>query len=189
MKTLLSVLVFLCSYFCSHTQEKTEYEVGIHTDSVPQKAILSVQQIGFTKGKWYKEYRISDFSFEYKTKVAGKHYSVEFDQSGNLEDVELLLKKKDYNPTFIEPIEICLEKDADKYKIIKIQRQWFPVETSDSFNIKAIEEISGPQIRYEFVVKMKVENALETWEYLFDTDLKLLRKLKIVELNFNHLEN
>lgn len=71
-------------------QQKYENEIRISRDSVPTKALAFIDTAPFDKKiRWYKEYFIDGTSIEAKTRYQGKRYSIEFDPSGELEDVEI----------------------------------------------------------------------------------------------------
>lgn len=189
MRFQVCLFLGLFSY-CSHAQEKVEFEVSIPTDSVPQAALSSIESIGFSHGHWYKEYSAEDFSYEYKVKYEGRHYSVEFSEDGSLEDVEMRISLKKDKVDLKTLIYVAVQKDAKKFKVLKVQKQWTPVDENSNFvPANFLTDHSSPSIRYEYVVKLKSNGKLETWEYLLEADGTFVSRLKIVEPTINHLEN
>ncbi len=168
-------------------QFKYEKEYRVPKSSVPVEALEFVEKLpNFSKHKWYLEQGLKSHSYEVKTRIAKKKYSIEFDKEGNLEDAEILIKFKSLAPSLqVEINETILDK-FKKYKIKKIQRQ---LSGSPENVISKINGKDSPiTTRYELIIKANSEDGISTYELLMDDKGLLLNQTKIIEESLENLE-
>lgn len=171
------------------TQEKFERESRIAKSDLPAftegfESIFTGKQ----RIRWYLEEGLERNSVEAKYKRNGKHFSVEFDTLGTMEDVEIRTKLSDLPETAQKNIVYELEKHSDKYSIDKVQIQY-------SGNKQDLEQVSvsgecdaGCTVRYELVVRIKRDKQLSSFEYLFDEQGMLVKRSKILIQMSSNLE-
>lgn len=173
-------------------QEKYEKEYRIHKHIVPVQAQKFIEALQFTKKiKWYREEGINNtYSIEAKTKHKSKKYSVEFDSSGVIEDIEIEIGWKEISIKTRNNITQYLNDHFEKHKIHKLQIQY--TGSQDSL-LKAVLNKDSRQdhdvaIHYEIVLRIKKGKKHQKLEILFDEGGKMIRKSKILLLNTDILE-
>lgn len=185
--TILSLLLMFLCYSVS-AQYKYEKEHRLPAKDVPQEALDFVDKIMHsTKHKWYLEQGLETHSYEMKTKISRKKYSIEFDKEGKLEDAEILIKFKSIPIELRNAIVRTINDKYGKYKIKKTQRQ---LSGSPEKVIRAINEntIADITVRYELIIKAKSEDGLSSYELLLDNKGMLLSQKQIVEESIENLE-
>lgn len=189
MKSFRFLIVFLFISQLCFTQNKYEREVRLDEKEIPIKATQFISGLNFkSKIKWFKEYGLNTISYEAKTKFKGKNYSIEFDSLGILEDVEIIVRKKNLSIATLNKIEKQLQKDQLKYKIGKIQIQYSGGE--ESVRKKILKNIISEElvIRYEIIVSGKVQKKFQRFEYLFTQSGEFVQRKTIVLTNTDNLE-
>ena len=99
-------------------QEKLERESRINSEEVPVTSLLFVDSLNFTrKVKWYREEGLAGVSIEAKSKKEGQKISVEFDSTGNIEDIEIQVEWKTLSDGLKDRITTQLDQECLRYKI------------------------------------------------------------------------
>ena len=178
MKNGLHVLLFLFVQFSAFSQ-KIEMESRISENLAPVKAVEFISDLDLNnKVRWYKERTTGRDSYESKFKSKGTHYSVEFDTLGNVEDVEVLQKKRHLSPEEKEILKAGILKEFEKFKWVKIQRQYIGEEDQ----LKEISTQNSESIQPNFEIEVEALNSDGTWkmyEILFDNSGEVLMKREI----------
>ncbi len=181
MRTLYIVLAFsLYSLALSGQEVKKEREERVRSMEVPEesRSWLSKSFPAAKKVKWYREETSGKKSFEAKFKRKGNKYSVEFSESGTIEDVEISKRLSDL-PELIQQKLRTAFTGYSKFKLIEFQEQW----TADSPELlqQALHNQGSSQIiiRYEIVFKAIMDGQHTLWEGLFDREGQLLSKRKV----------
>ena len=184
------ILIIITSYQNNlFAQEKFERESRIKREEVPLKALDFIDSLHMkTKIKWYKEEALTRHSIEAKFKHQKINYSVEFDTTGNIEDIEIEMDWKEIEAHPSDSIKVQLLKDCTKYKIVKVQKQFTGSEKHLSQLLNS--NLNPPDLteKYEIVVKCNTRQDVNLFEYLFDESGAFVRKAKIVFKNSSHLE-
>lgn len=170
------------------SQNKYEYEERVPPSVVPKPALDFIQAIPFNKKvKWYREQGLEDYTFETKTKYKKRKYSIEFNKTGQLEDVEIIVCKKDIEPKTYQAIKRYFEEQYDYHRIQKIQLQLTgDVKTLQNQIKNAHQDL--PKGHYEIVVKTKINGEYLMKEYLFSPKALPIKSVTIVLENTFHLE-
>ncbi|MEM7658022.1 MAG: hypothetical protein AAF399_17990 [Bacteroidota bacterium] len=178
-----------CGWQIVWAQPKYEQEYRIRPSEVPEAAASFLQEIGWSsKIKWYREEGLNQTSIEAKVKEAGSRYSVEFDSTGQLQDVEMLITEEEIPEETLNKIEGFLQKEHDKHRYRRIQRQFTGKTAAILQQLQVGEATSEVVIRYEVVVKTRTGKRHEWIEYLFSETGELLRTSPIVLRRTDHLE-
>lgn len=185
-------LIFLIMFSVANNlfaQDKFEKESRIKRGDIPSKALLFIDSLHYkTKIKWYKEEGLTRISIEAKFNHNKTKYSVEFDELGNIEDIEIEVNWPDIESELSKSITKQLQLDCSKHKIVKIQRQ-FTGSENDLFSLlrNGIHSEKIP-IKYEIVVRCNEQKEVNLFEYLFNEKGILVSKSKIIFKNSSHLE-
>lgn len=189
MRTLLFVLLTY-SLGPLFGQHKFEQEYRLDEDQVPTNAYDFVEDISFDrKVRWYLEEGLDRFSIEAKTRYRGNRYSLEFDSTGMLEDIEIEVEMEELPTLVIDSINSYLSTSFEKSKVTKVQlqlvgdrlklKEWFEIPFATN------EEII---VNYEIVAKTRNGQDRKEWEFLFDDVGRMRSESEIVTKNTDILE-
>jgi len=182
-------ILFLIISIHAFGQDKVEKEYRIKESDVPEKSLNFINKTYdvSTKAKWYLEESEKGKSYEAKFKWKGKRHSVEFFENGELEDIEIQVKPDDVSKSVMSQLEKELDAYFSKFKIRKIQIQYFASESVLSQAIQT-NSFQKAEKKYELIVEGKKENQLNLWEVLCDANGYLLSQRRIIEKPTNNLD-
>lgn len=184
--TVLFIL-FGCSL---SAQNKYEREYRIKKSQFPENALsyISEKLEDARRIRFYKETDSSKVSFEAKFKKDRLKYSIEFDENGTLEDVEIEIKPVDIPDDVFAKINADLANRFSKYRLRKIQ-QHYPLENNDvETTLKnAFQNLMLPSIKYELIVSGKSDRSYEQFEALFDAEGNFEKIRKSLPPNYDHV--
>lgn len=171
MKTkILLVLIFICQFVFSQT--KNEKEERITESEFPSAAITVVKNLpdDCKRLKFYKETDGEKQSFEVKFKYNRKRYSLEFSEDGVIEDLEVLTKFKTINEEKKSKIEDYFKSRFNKYKLIKVQKQFVYNENLDAltFANDILNNTSTEAPNFEIIAEVKTNKKRDIREFTFD---------------------
>jgi len=168
-KTLL-VLIFISQFVFSQT--KNEKEERITESEFPEAAIEVIKNLpdDCKRFKFYKETDGEKQSFEVKFKHKRKRYSLEFSEDGVVEDLEVLTKFKTINEEKKSKIEGYFKSRFNKYKLIKVQKQFVYHEKLDAltFANDILNNTSTEAPNFEIIAEVKTEKKRDIREFTFD---------------------
>lgn len=176
-------------------QEKIEREKSVKQNDVHQKAVNWISKTFESpkRVKWYHEISNEGESFEAKLKHRSHAYSVKFDTTGIIMDVEKKVQFREIDQQTRENINDYFKDTYQNYNILKIQMQY--TGTSDHLQgliinrmLKDFEQLKEKDIvlKYEIEYRGKTETEDRLWEGLFDEDGYFLSKRVIIlQQNFN----
>lgn len=191
MKKLLTLCISLCWLTSLFGQGKYEKEYRIAEAKVPQLALSYVAGFDFEKKvKWYREENLNTASIEAKTKHQKQGYSIEFDTTGQLQDIEIKIDFQQMNTSAQKRICEALNKEFDRYKIDKIQKQYTGPATTIQTYIKQMPPVRPADIllQYEIILEGKKEKTIRLYEYTFTEQGQLVGKSRILLRNTDILE-
>lgn len=171
----------------AQSNQKIEKEERITATDFPKNAMKIVQELGYDrkKIKFYRETDGDKTSFEAKLTYKNRNYSIEFDKNGQLEDVEIDLRKRKMPQNVLAKIQKALDTVARKYRIEKVQEQYLPVELTLH---KLKERIANNQPdNYEMIVAFKEDRKIYRKEYLFDNNGIFISARLIKRLDYDFL--
>ena len=172
-------------------QYKYEREYRIKKNQFPAEAhaLIEEQLAEARRIRYYRETDSAKVSYEAKFKVDRLHYSVEFNQQGELEDVEILIKEVDIPDASFKNMTDYLDTNFNKYRIRRIQQQ-YPVSEHESVELtikNAFQNLILPTIRYELIVAGRKDKGFEDFEILFDAEGNFLKMRKSLPVNYDHI--
>ena len=189
---LFSVLFFLSNFAIA--QVKYEKEERIPVDDFPPvvQALLPQLQSNAKRIRYYREFDGYNDSYEVKFKKHGTYFSIEFSQDGNLEDIEMSIKKPDLPAAVIA----SLNNTFPKCKLKRIQKQFVHPKDADpantlrivlsknqhTLNHKLIDEAN-----YEIEAQCFIENRFQKVELLFSANGTLLSMRTIIAEADDHI--
>lgn len=186
---LFTFCLFLLGYSSPLlAQEKIEMETRIRSKAVPKAALAFIQQLNSKKKqRWYKEISQLGTTVECKFKHNKQLHSIEFDEAGKLQDMEIPIPQENVPSDALKEITNTLDTKYDKWKFIKIQIQY---SGGDKQVIETFKTPSDTKLspKYEIVLKGKTNKETQSYEYLFDNNGILIKKLLIPSRNTDNLE-
>ncbi|RME92177.1 MAG: hypothetical protein D6772_17280 [Bacteroidetes bacterium] len=189
------ILLFCCSLLCAgqlvaQSSNKFEREYRTSPEEIPPTALDFVAASGpFDKVRWYKEISQDGTTIEAKAKRKGVRYSIEFDASGHILDVEVLTPFPKL-PTGVQD-SICaqLTRTYDRFRLTRIQRQWTaPRPLSLQLLLRDGNTSQAYTEHYELVIRAHTPTGTEWYEYLFDAKGQMLRQQRIIFRNTDNLD-
>ncbi|RDY59530.1 hypothetical protein [Flagellimonas nanhaiensis] len=190
MKFNLSLFVALFLILTASAQNKYEREFRIAKSDFPQTAWEQINSYleDAKRVRFYRETDSVKQSFEAKFKKGKLHYSIEFNNKGELEDVEFIINKNDIPELTWSQIKAYLNSKFNKPRIKKIQQQ-YPAGTSEASQVlrEAFQNLLLPYIKYEIVFTGKTEKGFQTYEGLFNADGKLVNLRKSISARYDHI--
>lgn len=189
MKVYVSILLlFIGGVHKNFAQDKFEKEYRIKAQGVPKDAVAFVNALNFTnKIKWYKEERMTDYSYEAKTKHRGINYSIEFDSLGKIEDIEYKISFAEVPAEVRKTMESHFNSSFQKWKIMKTQVHLVGTPQALIESIRQGGISPAVVTKYELVVNGRVTKQSKLMEYLFVENGRLERTSKIIQKNTDHL--
>ncbi len=188
--SLLTVLMIL-PIFALSQDKKIEKEEGIDRNQMPgiaQQYLRINLPKDINKLRFYHETDGEKESYEAKFKYQGNRFSVEFNEMGNLEDIEVQIKKRNLDKQIINNIESYLESQHDRYKIEKIQAQYLSPEKVDDVTMQRAKKIGDVKPdNYEIIIATKNKGKLEKFEMLFDPAGNFVNEREIIRNSYDYL--
>ena len=185
-----SVIISACVVILTPcaAQKKLEREYHIRSNAVPKQAAELVTRLfEGARPAWHGEESLSGATIEGKFKYKRRRYSVEFDSSGRLEDIELLAKMKDIPDVARKNITKALEDSFSRYRVVKTQVQWRGSEKELKQAISDGVDSKAPDIRYELVVRGKRKDMTRYYEVQANQDGMLRSIREIIQSNASNL--
>ncbi|NRD18893.1 hypothetical protein HNV08_02440 [Winogradskyella eckloniae] len=186
MATLLSLF--------SHTafgQTKNEKEIRIKLTAFPKIAqdVIKSLPTNCKRLKYFLETDSTKRSFELKFKYYKKHYSLEFTEDGQIEDIEVLSTRHNINSIAKQNIDMYLSNTFLKYKFIKIQKQY--VFSIDEDPIAFVNNILNNETQlspnFEIIINVKTNKKRETREFLFSNSGEFLNQRTLSQSSYEHV--
>lgn len=189
IKATTGILLFIVFQMSAYAQQKFERESRLKSKEVPSEAIRFIDAVEMpTKWKWYSEENLNGNSVEAKTKYTGKRYSVEFDVSGSIQDVEVETSLQEMEENITSKILKTLDSLFTRYSIDKIQIQY---SAEKHLLIGLLNNDSGESnlnVQYELVVKGRKAGRPKLYELNFSDEGRLIESSEIIFRNTDNLE-
>jgi hypothetical protein len=188
MKTYLLILIFLFNVTATYSQDKLEREYRIKHSQVPATALeYAEHSFPGMRIKWYGEDNLKGKAIEAKGKLHGEMYSIKFDTSGVLMDIEMVINFS----TIPESVRMLLEKNLEdrfsKFRVQRTQIQWVGSKTDLAALVNG-EKVSGSySTNYEITLQGTKDRRTDYYEVLSNDRGELIRESKIVQRNNHHL--
>lgn len=181
-------LLLIITTFC-YGQKKQEQEFRIDRHLLPGTImpLLSEYLKDVKRLRFYKELDGEKSSYEVKFKKDKLLYSIEFDQNGQLEDVEFIIKEIDIPAEALKNIVTYLNVNHQKNRIKKIQQQHINYDNPRQTLKEALQNLILPEIRYELIISAKDEKGFGEYELTFDADGKHLLTRKSIKTKYDHV--
>ncbi len=187
---IISVFLFVFSISC-FSQTKNEKESRIRLDAFPEASKLVITPI-LSKVKRIRYYRETDgnrSSFESKFKYHKYWYSIEFDNNGILEDIEVTVKEKQLDTSIRLKLNAYLKRRFKTYNYLKIQEQYVSPKTFDDINYLThiLEHRNTIPSNYEIVVAVETHDNWEIREMTFNYLGKFLNERTIKQDSYEYI--
>ena len=185
--------VILISLFISSInvtgQKKYEREYDLKKENVPGMAITFMDSCcPNSKVKWYGEESLTGKTIEAKINYKGSLYSIEFDTSGHIQDVEKKTGIDDIPKNARSAIVNKIDSIFSKHKIEKVQVQWVGYNQALYELIEKRNSTLPYTTNYEIVVKGRKGKSTKMYEVLFSMDGSILSVSEIVQRNTDNLD-
>lgn len=170
-------------------QQKFEKEYRLKTAEVPLLARQFVDSLNFDRRvKWYMELSQNGTSVEAKGRRDGKRYSVEFDTTGKIQDVEIEVPFGAIPDEVQSRMTQQLQGEFDRYKILKMQEQFTGTRNELLTYLTKPQGTPAPTTRYEAIVKGSKNGEMIEFEFTFSSRGEIEKKATVVFRNTDNLE-
>ncbi|WP_297705558.1 hypothetical protein [uncultured Eudoraea sp.] len=188
---LLLLIMALFQFSTGLSQIKVEREHRIKKNQFPEAAhdFIKVKLQNAKKLRFYKETDTSKISYEAKFKKDKLYYSIEFDESGKLEVIEILIKEVDVPEDSWSKITKFLNEKFNKFKIRKIQQQ-YPIASDQNVETtlnNAFQNLLIPSLNYELLVRGKIHDEHADYEILFGAEGDFIKMRESLPANYDHV--
>lgn len=192
VKHIVNGIIVMLFATCSnqlYAQQKYEKERRLKESEVPDRALNFIDSLEVgSRIKWYLEEALESTSIEAKFKLNNQRHSIEFDTTGNLEDIEIQMKWNELHEPLRDSIRFYLGEDCGKFKIRKVQIQYSGDQSILLAKIKTGGNAGNYIVRFEIVVKCRNTKNVSLFEYLFSNTGEKLSTSQIVFKNSSNLE-
>ncbi|MDD4108082.1 MAG: hypothetical protein PHH93_05115 [Prolixibacteraceae bacterium] len=186
---IIGTSLFFILQINASAQQKFERESRLKPDNVPPEALQFIKAVEMnTRWKWYFEENLEGNSVEAKTKYNGRRYSVEFDTTGIIQDIEVETKWQEMDEHIRSNISESLDSLFTRHNIIKIQIQYSAEKPVLLAILNNKAEFSESRIQYEIEVKGKETGRPKLYELTFTELGKLTDISEIIFRNTDNLE-
>lgn len=190
IQTYILLLVFSICFMAS-AQNKYEREHRIREVQFPEKALEYIHEKldDAKRTRFYKEIDGNTISYKAKFKKDRLWYGMEFDKTGAIENVEIVVKPSDIPDEAFSAMKRYLSNNFTKYKIRKIHQQYRVSEmnTFEATIKNAFQNLILPTINYELIIKGKKDKKSEQHEVLFDSEGNFKSIRKSLPPNYDHV--
>lgn len=190
-RSLPVLVLVLFQFSLVNSQVKVEREHRIKKNQFPETAHEFIQEKleEAKKIRFYKETDTTKISYEAKFKKDKLYYSIEFDESGKLEDIEISIKEVDVPEDSWSKITKFLNEKFTKFKIRKIQQQYLITsdETAETTLNNAFQNLLIPSLNYELMVRGKIQDVHSDFEILFGAEGEFIKMKESLPANYDHV--
>jgi hypothetical protein len=172
-------------------QTKNEKESRIQLSEFPTQAQTTIHSIikEVRRIRHYKETDGNLESFESKFKYKKHWYSVEFNKSGELEDIEVRIREDHLNTVVKNMIKSYLNDHFLKYDIIKIQEQYSSSRTAHTqlFLKTILENRKSIDSNFEIIIAVKSSEGWDLKELTFNKTGEFLKTRDIQQESYEYI--
>ncbi len=174
-------------------QYKLEREYRVKAKEVPELARSLVDSCyPETRVRWYVEESATRKSYEaklkYKKEGKKRHYSIEFDTLGRVEDVEMLIEFSELPPTIQKAAQEQMQQLFKRHKLVRVQEQWLADLPTLQAKMKDRTLPKALITNYEIVVVGRQANNLyKSLEFTLDAQGTVISVLEIVHNSHDNL--
>lgn len=145
-----------------------EKEFKLEKHEVPSKARSFIDSCFIKNVKWYSIENQAGESIKAKAKLGGHLYSIGFDTSGCIQDVNKKIKFNSFDPLIRKKIKRALKSNFGSYRIKKTQIQWKATNPTLQLLVKTGNAESKYSIRFDLLIKSRINGPKRYFKVLFD---------------------
>jgi len=178
IKTILLFFIFLP--VCLVGQEKNEREYRIKSTEVSQQSKKWLRDAFELpkRVKWYREENNQTISYEAKFRWKKDNYSVEFSETGAIEDIEVE-REFSHLPDSIQGALQSTFNTFEGVKIYRIQEQWSG-SADDLEDAMDAHEWDNIIVRFEIEFYAIIEGESSIWEGLISPEGEIIELKKVI---------
>jgi len=138
------------------------------------------------KIRFYYETDGDSSSYEAKLTRDKRRFSIEFDESGRLQDIEELISYDQIPEMTQVIIDSILYQSYPKFKVQRVQRQFLP-DTIQQNRILLWEELTTEKTNnFEIEIDTQEGSAVQSYEMLFNVDGLLVQRRIIIRRSLDN---
>ena len=195
MKFRTALLLFFAMVLCANNfaQERIERQHRIKRLQFPDKALKAIAENsdGMKRLKFYREVDTAGKTYTAKFKKARLSYQMDFNQTGEFENIGLLVNQIDIpNDSF----KSMMAHLSQNFENIKIRKMWqsYPIDNPNSAqkSIKnAFQNLMVPKMLYKFLIRARASKNNQPADYMvvFDAEGKFVEIKKSLPANYDRV--
>ncbi|PQB05812.1 hypothetical protein [Aureitalea marina] len=188
IRTRLLILLFLLTSLSSQAQAKMEFEKRIDRSQFPATALqwLDTHPEIPEQVRYYIEQDGQQTSYEVKFKAENKVFSIEFDTTGKLLDVEVLIRYKTISPEIRSKIAAYLDSGYKRWRTDRVQKQYTLAENGNDVLERIFLSDPGLIKNLELEVSVREEGLTKHYELTFGPTGELIGKRAIEGMTYDY---
>lgn len=182
------ISLFYCSFLIG--QRAPESEFRILKNQFPTQGLRLITEHGqpLKQLKFYKEIDSATAFYEAKFKKDRLWYGVQFNENGELQLIQIVIKPIDIPNETYTLIHSYLNNTFSKLKIKRIQQQYYSKNQSIALTFRnAFQNLILPYVHYEFIITGKKNKHRDQYELLFDAEGNLISIRTVLPQNYDHI--
>lgn len=181
------VSLILLSFAPSNAQKllKQEREERIKLKEMPEVARQYLNSYWLEQSRrkrFYYETDGENSSYEAKLIRDKRRFSIEFNKTGDLQDIEELINFDQIPDSTRLRVDSTIVANYGKYNIYRVQRQFLPKGLSEHYTNLTSESIQN----FELEVNVVEDTRVQSYEMLFDAQGNLQQKRLIVRRSLDN---
>ncbi|MEM9675914.1 MAG: hypothetical protein AAF992_25205 [Bacteroidota bacterium] len=186
---ILGGIIATTNVAIAQTDLKQEVEKRIKKSEMPSAALNYLSEHWLSKSRkirYYYETDGANTSYEAKLIREKRRFSIEFDSSGSLQDIEELIDYEQIPASVQANIDLILSQKYSKYRIQRVQRQFLP----DTIQQNALLHFSGLTSEtvdnFEIEIDTQEGSAVQSYEMLFNVEGLLVQRRTIIRRSLDN---
>lgn len=187
-KNSFLLVLLLVSWFCATGQTKMEFEKRIDRSEFPEAALNWLEAHPEVPGevRYYLEQDGEQTTYEVKFKTSGNSFSIEFDQAGELLDVEIITRLRKIEEPRQGRIKAFLDQEYKKWKLDRLQRQYTVADNGKQVLERIFKNDDSLIENLEMELATRENGETRHYELTFDPQGELIRKRVIEGLTYDY---
>ena len=184
----LCLLLFLIA-LPAMGQEKNEREKRITEEDFPQNALAALKDAlqEEVSIRYFLETDGDKQSYEAKFKWKKRSFSIEFDTTGVVQDVEIRISRKDVPEETVATVKRYLDENHDDWRIEKSQLHYSKIRNGKDLITRALHDHNTLIPDYELIIATKDQGKVTNYEMLFSAKGELIQKRIVINRSHDFL--
>ncbi|MGD1889972.1 MAG: hypothetical protein ACFB15_05140 [Cyclobacteriaceae bacterium] len=186
---ILGGIIVATNVAIAQTDLKQEVEKRIKKSEMPSAALNYLSEHWLNESRkirYYYETDGANISYEAKLIREKRRFSIEFDSSGSLQDIEELIDYEQIPASVQANIDLTLSQKYSKYRIQRVQRQFLPDTTQQNALLHFSGLTTETVDNFEIEIDTQEGSAVQSYEMLFNVEGLLVQRRTIIRRSLDN---